>query len=254
MTNSTTTSATSATGALIHILATTLLLLIYPISSWCSEDSKPPQIEREIINKSLPTAEIAHQRIFVSFEGSPKMTRILQEKLKAKGFAVVDDPSLAEAKFKFNGHYIISALAKQNIVGPLSEILEQTIKLDEKVSSPDYQTVNLLQIGALNAYRGAISVPDLLLWVTQKIGIAGRFNEMLTGDARGWCLNEKCKQFQSHVEMRVYGDGTFWRVKAQAWHEKIMLDILIADVLENTLSPFYRLKPSDTPNSAISHQ
>ena len=136
MTNSTTTSATSATGALIHILATTLLLLIYPISSWCSEDSKPPQIEREIINKSLPTAEIAHQRIFVSFEGSPKMTRILQEKLKAKGFAVVDDPSLAEAKFKFNGHYIISALAKQNIVGPLSEILEQTIKLDEKSPAP----------------------------------------------------------------------------------------------------------------------
>ena len=100
MTNSTTTSATSATGALIHILATTLLLLIYPISSWCSEDSKPPQIEREIINKSLPTAEIAHQRIFVSFEGSPKMTRILQEKLRAKGFTVVDDSSAADARFE----------------------------------------------------------------------------------------------------------------------------------------------------------
>lgn len=43
----------------------------------------------------------------------------------------------------------------------------------------------------------------------------------------------------------VYGDGVFWRVKAQAWHEKLLLDVLIADVLENTLAPFYQLKASD---------
>jgi hypothetical protein len=68
---------------------------------------------------------------------------------------------------------------------------------------------------------------------------------MLTGDPRGWCLNERCNQVRSYVEMRVYGDGVFWRVKAQAWHEKLLLDVLIADVLENTLAPFYQLKATD---------
>jgi len=34
-------------------------------------------------------------------------------------------------------------------------------------------------------------------------------------------------------------------VKAQAWHEKLLLDVLIADVLEDTLAPFYRLNASD---------
>lgn len=214
---------------------------------WCSDSpsSEPPQIQREVISKNLPPAETANQRIFVSFESSPKMTKILQEKLRAKGFAVADDAASADARFKINGTYIISALAKQDIVGPLGEVLERTVQLDNKAADPHYQTVDLLQIGTVGAYRGAISVPDLLLWISQKTGIAGGFNEMLTGDPRGWCLNEKCKQVKSYVEMRVYGDGVFWRVKAQAWHEKLLLDVLIADVLEDTLAPFYRLKASD---------
>lgn len=232
----------------IRALGVALLLGAHPILAWSSDSpsSEPPQIQREVINKNLPPAETSRQRIFVSFDGSPKMTRILQEKLRAKGFAVVDDSSSADARFKFNGNYIISSLAKQDIVGPLGEILERTVQLDNnKDANSHYQTVDLLQIGVLGAYRGAISVPDLLLWISQKTGIAGGFNEMLTGDPRGWCLNEKCKQVKSYVEMRVYGDGVFWRVKAQAWYEKLMLDVLIADVLENTLAPFYQLKASN---------
>lgn len=237
----------STTSEWIRSLSAALLLGSLPILGWCSDSpsSELPQIQREVISKNLPPAETAHQRIFVSFEGSPKMTRILQEKLRAKGFAVADDAASADARFKFNGTYIISALAKQDIVGPLGEVLERTVQLDNKAADPRYQTVDLLQIGTLGAYRGAISVPDLLLWISQKTGIAGGFNEMLTGDPRGWCLNEKCKQVKSYVEMRVYGDDVFWRVKAQAWHEKLLLDVLIADVLEDTLAPFYRLKASD---------
>lgn len=231
----------------IRSLAITLLLGTAPMLGWCSDTpaSEPPQIQREVISKSLPPADTVHQRIFVSFEGSLKMTQILQEKLRAKGFAVVEDSSSADARFRFNGTYIISALAKQDIVGPLGEVLERTVQVDDKPADPHYQTVDLLQIGAVGTYRGAISVPDLLLWISQKTGIAGRFNKMLTGDPRGWCLNEKCNQVRSYVEMRVYGDGVFWRVKAQTWHEKLLLDVLIADVLENTLAPFYQLKASD---------
>ncbi len=244
-----------ATSACIRSLATVLLLGTLPVLGWGSDSSssEPPQIQREVISKNLPPAETAHQRIFVSFEGSPKMTRLLQEKLRAKGFAVADDPASADARFKINGTYIISALAKQDIVGPLGEVLERTVLLDNKATDPHYQSVDLLQIGTVGAYRGAISVPDLLLWISQKTGIAGGFNEMLTGDPRGWCLNEKCKQVKSYVEMRGYGDGVFWRVKAQAWHEKLLMDVLIADVLEDTLAPFYRLKASEAKVVGTEH-
>lgn len=237
----------SVTFEWIRSLAAALPLSCLPMLGWCSDSPsyEPLQIQREVISKNLPPAETVHQRIFVNFEGSPKMTGILQEKLRAKGFAVADDAASADARFKFNGTYIISALAKQDIVGPLAEVLERTVQLDNKATDPHYQTVDLLQIGTVGTYRGAISGPDLLLWISQKAGIAGGFNEMLTGDTRGWCLNEKCKQVKSYVEMRVYGDGAFWRVKAQAWHEKLTLDVLIADVLEDTLAPFYRLKASD---------
>lgn len=236
-----------APSAWIRSLAAALLLGAPPMLGWCTDTpaSEQPRIQREVISKSLPPAETANQRIFVSFEGSPKMTRILQEKLRAKGFAVVNDPLSADVRFKFNGTYIISALARRDIAGPLGEVLERTVQLDDQAADPHYQTVDLLQVGAVGTYRSAISVPDLLLWISQKTGIAGRFNDMLTGNPRGWCLNEKCNQVQSYVEMRVYGDGVFWRVKAQAWHEKLVLDVLIADVLENILAPFYQLKASE---------
>jgi hypothetical protein len=101
-------------------LASVLLLTTAPGFGWCSETpaSEPPRIQREVITKSLPPTETANRRIFVSFDGSPKMTRILQEKLRAKGFAVVDAPSSADARFRFNGTYIISALAKGDRAGP----------------------------------------------------------------------------------------------------------------------------------------
>lgn len=110
------------TSKRIRSLAAALLLGSLPMLCWCSDSpsNEPPQIQREVISKNLPQAETSHQRIFVSFEGSPKMTRILQEKLRAKGFAVADDAASADARFKFNGTYIISALAKQDIVGPLA--------------------------------------------------------------------------------------------------------------------------------------
>lgn len=118
VTNSTTTSATSATGALIHILGHDAAPADLSNLQLVFRGFGTPAKSSEIINKSLPTTEIASRRIFVSFRAMQNDTDSPGE-TESEGIAIIgSNLRLAEAKFKFNGHYIISALAKQNIVGP----------------------------------------------------------------------------------------------------------------------------------------
>ena len=70
------------------------------------------EIKREPHFTAPPKAEVAEKRVYIAFEGSPKMTRVLQEKLKAKGFAVVDKPEDADAKFRVGGMFTISGAGK----------------------------------------------------------------------------------------------------------------------------------------------
>lgn len=204
------------------------------------------EIKREPHFTAPPKAEVAEKRVYIAFEGSPKMTRVLQEKLKAKGFAVVDKPEDADAKFRVGGMFTISGAGKEDVRGKLGDLLESAVGTDQP-SNPDYrhQNVDLLQIGVSAAYTGiasVLSVTDMVRWIGQKTGIAGRFNEMLTGDPRGICFGEACSKYTSTVVMNVTGDSGHWWVMEKAQDSKLVLDLVIADVVESTLEPLYELK------------
>jgi hypothetical protein len=87
-----------------------------------------------------------------------------------------------------------------------------------------------------------LSVTDMVRWIGQKTGIAGRFNELLTGDPRGFCFGDACSKYTSTVVMNVTGDSGHWWVMEKAQDSKVVLDLVIADSVENTLQPLYDLK------------
>ncbi len=204
------------------------------------------EIKREPHYNALPKAEVAEKRVYIAFKDSPKMTRVLQEKLKAKGFAVVDKPDDADARFRVNGMFFVSGAGKEEVRGKLGDLLESAVGVDQP-SNPDYrhQNVDLLQIGVSAAYTGVasvLSVTDMFRWIGQKTGIAGRFNEMLTGDPRGIFFGEACGKFTSTVMMDVTGDSGHWWVMEMAQDPKRVLDQVIADTVESILKPLYDLK------------
>lgn len=204
------------------------------------------EIKREPHFASLPKAELIEKRVYIAFEGSPKMTRVLQEKLKARGYSVVDKPEDADAKFRVGGMFTIAGAGKEDVRGKLGDLLESAVGADQP-SNPDYrhQNVDLLQIGVSAAYTGVasmLSVTDMVRWIGQKTGIAGRFNELLTGDPRGFCFGDACSKYTSTVVMNVTGDSGHWWVMEKAQDSKVVLDLVIADSVENTLQPLYDLK------------
>lgn len=204
------------------------------------------EIKREPHFASPPRAELIEKRVYIAFDGSPKMTRVLQEKLKARGYSVVDKPEDADAKFRVGGMFTISGAGKEDVRGKLGDLLESAVGADQP-SNPDYrhQNVDLLQIGVSAAYTGVasmLSVTDMVRWIGQKTGIAGRFNELLTGDPRGFCFGDACSKYTSTVVINVTGDSGHWWVMEKAQDSKVVLDLVIADAVENTLQPLYDLK------------
>ncbi|WP_126448103.1 hypothetical protein [Sulfuricystis multivorans] len=204
------------------------------------------EIEREPHFNSLPNAGIAEKRLYVSFKHSPKMTRILQEKMRAMGFTVAEKLEDADAKFNFDGIFLISGAGKEEVRGRLGELLESAVGVAQP-SNPDYhhQNVDLLQIGVSVAATGVasmLSVTDMVRWIGQKTGIAGRFNELLTGDPRGFCYGDQCNKFTSSVILSVNGDSGHWWIMEKAQDSKVVLDMVISDAIENVLKPFYDVK------------
>jgi hypothetical protein len=206
-------------------------------------------IKRAIHLNNLPSKEVAQKKISIVFDGSPKMSKVLQEKLKGKGFAVVSDADDADVKFKLSGIYLVTGAGKASMSGPLGDMLENAISIGDSMK-PDYQhqNVSLIQMAATSTFFGSLSPSDLINWLGQKSGISGRINQAITGDPRGFCWNENCNKLTSQIVIRI-GDGqSHWWIQGEAKYENVVLDLVFADLVEHLLAPIYDLKNDDSSN------
>ena len=229
------------------------ILLLAVCVSVSAQQAAPAavDIKRSINIRTPPPAELAGKRIYIVFDGSPRMTEIIRAKLKERGLLVTDSEGDAETTFKLTGVFSIEGAGKERVSGPLSELLEKTIPVDPS-GRPDYQhqNVDLVQIATVTTFTGFLSVTDLGVWLSQKMGIAGRFNEMLTGDPRGFCWHESCNKYSSSAVLRVKGDDSYWWLQEAAKDERIVLDLVVEDILANGLKPLLDLKPESQERKA----
>lgn len=211
-----------------------------------AEAERSVEIKRSINIKTPPPADVTAKRIFIVLDGSPRMTDVIRGKLKERGFLVTDSEGDAEAKFRITGVFGIEGAGKERLSGSLGELLEKTIPVDGS-GKPDYhhQNVDLLQIATVSAFTGVLSVSDMINWLGQKSGLAGRFNEMLTGDPRGFCLHESCNKYTSSAVLRIVGDDSYWWLQEAAQDERVVLDLVVEDILGNGLKPLLDLRPGE---------
>lgn len=208
------------------------------------EQTTPPPIHREMHMNVPPQPELLSKKIFLTFKESPKGTQLVRAKLAARGFKIVEEEKDADLKISVSGIFHVIGAGKDPINGRVGELLEASLEPGAG-ESPDYthQNINLVQIAAASIPLGGISVPQLFLWVSQKTGIAGRFNEAITGDPRGWCFAEVCKIRSSGAVFAVRGgDNGHWWVFSEVKDKKMFLDLVVMDAIESGLQPFYELK------------
>lgn len=213
------------------------------------------EVKRDIHLNSLPSKEVADKKIGIYFDGSPKMSKILQEKLRDKGFVVADDPNDADVKFKLSGIYLVTGAGKSSMSGSLGDMLESSVNLGDPTKADfEHQNVSLIQMASTRSLMGSISPADMIIWLSQKSGISGRINQAISGDPRGFCWNENCNKLNSHIVIRI-GDGqSHWWIQGEAKHENVVLDLVFADLIESLLKPIYDLKKDVVINKAEDKQ
>lgn len=225
----------------LHQWLLALLLLVGLGMAPFAKAAEEPAVnfKREPHYNELPTTELLKKRVHVEFVGSPKATKLLQEKLSAQGYQIVQEAENADAKIRFDGVFMVAGRGKETVKGKLGDLLESSMRL-KAPSNPDYghQNVDIAQVAAGRLFTGSFSPTDLITYLGQKSGIAGRFNELITGDPRGWCWHESCDKVWSHVVMQVRGDAGHWWVQVSAQEKSIVLDQAIAEAIDATMRPF----------------
>lgn len=228
-------------------------LLAYPWLNAAAEDAAPVDdkaaapavnIRREMHMNIEPRPDFREKKLFVRFKGSEKGTQFVRAKLAGNGYKVVDNESDADFTVDVDGAFHVIGAGKEPLKGRLGELLEASLEPGAG-NSPDYthQNINLMQIAASSVPLGGISISQLIQWVSQKTGIAGRFNEAITGDPRGWCWAESCKQRISGAVFAVRaGDNGRWWVFSEARDPRMLLDLVVMDAIDSGLKPLYGLK------------
>ena len=224
-----------------------LILLLLVFASTCFGASAEIDIQRDVHFNKMPPPSVGNIKVFIYFEGSSKATMILQEKLLAQGVMLAESEADADLKFKMSGVFMLSGAGKEPVNGSLGDLLEKSIDLSA-AENPDYKnaSVSLAQIAATSGLGGAISLSDMVLWLSQKVGVAGWINKQLSGDVRGFCWHESCNKFTHTVIVRVNGSGYGWWIQETATDEKIVLDLLIEDIIETAMTPLSVIKTSSS--------
>ena len=192
--------------------------------------------------------DIRQLSIHVEFKDSPKLSSIVGQMLTDKGYRVVASKEAADIAFKMQGTLEVKGGGKTGFRSFLAELAEAGTNKD--VGGPDYQHQNITgeSLVVESIGTGSIHVSHVLLWLTQKTGIAGRANELLTGDPRGICVVD-CENWKRLQHITRIAIGTiplegkpvkrgFWSLHAYTFHDKVEAEKHVAESLILALEPF----------------
>ena len=234
-----------------RILLTSMFALTVLVTHAQADDPAPaPQIDikRDSLMRDIPDPSVAGKKIYVLFEDSPKMTMVVRERLRSRGLAVTENANEADVKYQMMGTFSVSGRGREPKSGSMGKLLETSMPTAESLKADYYhQTTGLDHVALDTVISRPIAITDLFIWLGQNTGVAGRFNELVTGNSKGWCFAPDCNKLTSFASVMVRGgDEDYWWLQASAVDDKVVLDVVVADILENALKPFDDLGSAKT--------
>lgn len=192
--------------------------------------------------------DIRHLSIYVEFKDSPKLSLIVGQMLKERGYRIVATKEEADVAFKMQGTLDVKGGGKTGFSASMAELAESGASKD--AGGPDYQHQNITgeSIAVESIATRTIYLSHVLLWLSQKTGIAGRVNELLTGDPRGICVTD-CENWKRLQHIAMIGAGiipmegkpdkrALWALQTHAYHDKVEAEKHVAETLALAIEPF----------------
>ena len=196
---------------------------------------------RVVMRPQTPKLEsIAGKRVAITVKENPALTAIVVKSLADRGIQVVDGGENADLKVSVIGRFSFAKPFAPEVGGMLRDlpIVSSNAKPDDSLK---FEAMPGRQIVLGWLVTRAISITEVVTYLSQQTGVAGWFNKMLTGDPRGVCLTETCElvktQVVLYVTVETNGETTSWTTMAAAMEKKMVLDQVLGKAMEEGLRP-----------------
>jgi hypothetical protein len=229
---------------------------------WLDDDTanvnKKVVIDRGMKKELMPTSKLVSQSIFIKLKNSPKVTKVLQDNLKSRGFKVSDSEKEAEAVFILTANYKYTMGLVFNLElcsTDLGKVLESSgdITSTTQVTVPS-QAGNLATTGMTSAVYGAtsaVAITSAANLLVSASGFGGFLDKLIFGDERGICLNENCRKQRaaqpktSAVSIQIHnGQGQpLWTVYGSTFGIKPLFSHLVPIIFDYAIQPITDLIP-----------
>lgn len=207
-----------------------------------------PALERNLRVIAPLAEDIRQKTIHIEFKSSPKLSELVSGMLASKGYKVVSAKEDADVSFMMGGAFQLAGGAREGFTTQLAELAESPVRQDAGGTNYTHQTFHGDTITGKTILTRTLSLTDIGMWLTQKTGIAGRINELVTGDPRGVCMNdcENWKRLRHIVNIPIASvkidDKPFvkgaWSLHASIYRDKVEADSVVAEALIAALEPF----------------
>lgn len=221
------------------ILATCVSVATLYQSAIAQEVRAAPEIQGSVKVLRAAPKDLGTKRLLVTAPNSERLSTILAEDLRAKGYSVVAAGASPDIQMRCQAKFNISGAGKETASGDVEQLLRpaETTQLAPSTSDLKHQNVSLDQIAAVSVGFGVLPIADIFIWLSQKSGLAGAINKAITGDPRGFCLHDNCSKFTQRVVVGCTGDVA-WVLTYQAVSERIVIDQVIEVALKDMRDQF----------------
>lgn len=208
------------------------------------KEPSPPEIKKTVKIVREPTPDFASKRLYVEFVDSPKLSAVIRNVLRDRGFALADSVEDSDAQIRFRGVVAVGLFATKPNTMSLADAVEKSLVKPNSKENAEVGNSSLAEVVAIDtvaknitpSIRNVVSATNILEWLGDVTGLRAGFNKALTGDPRGFCMSEHCNKYQQQVVVGAMG-AVSWLVTMSTLSETIVLDRLIAESLESALAP-----------------
>lgn len=217
----------------------------------------PPRVVKEepprlmLVGVDQIPKDIQATPTYVVFDNSTSMTNYLREALAKRGFQITSQPEEARYVIRISGEFHSKGRinVKPTELGPIFDNADAAMRKRDYSVTPDVgDTLNSVTANAyasqmLNAgylHGVGVGIVGALLEAT---GLAGRFNEMVAGDPKGFCIKDCEDRAFSRQHARVEAFLTLENVQiarfgraAEAYQPAFVPQALILMALDGTVN------------------
>ena len=215
-----------------------------------SEASKATNITTVMNKRKEPDANFQNKKLFVKFDKSARLSTLIANKLKEKGYDVVDTQDAAEEIIEIIGKFRVHNSEFDTKVKDFADLDEQVNSSEKQMNKADNEASVPLRHVVLSAAAtgiSQISVTDFALWLSGITGITGSINKFLTGDARGFCLHENCNKTDNSAMLLIKATDLLCDVRVSAKEDRIIIDQVIDKALATSVDCFPTRANSEKP-------